>query len=270
MARARNLKPGFFTNDRLGELEPLARLLFQGLWCHADREGRLENRPKKLKAEILPYDDCDVPNLLLQLAAAEFIICYVVENNQYIQIINFSKHQNPHPREQASTIPAVESREKPRLEISRQEPAVEKPEPARPLPSSPIPLPSNPYPSSSTRQAAAPRAKRAVLDAGKLKIFEEWYAIYPLHKARLAAERAFLGALARASPAELLAGAARYRDECAGKEARYIAHPATWLNQGRWKDENGRLNGSASLYDISQRRRPTAPPAAEDIADVGS
>lgn len=116
----------------------------------------------------------------------------------------------------------------------------------------------------------APRKRVACLTAEQSKIFEEWYSVYPLHKARLAAERAFLGALARASPAELISGAARYRDECAGKEPRFIAHPATWLNQGRWKDEHGRLNGTASLHDISQRRRPTAPPAAEDIADVGS
>ena len=37
--RARNLKPGFFKNETLAEIEPLGRLLFQGLWCMADREG---------------------------------------------------------------------------------------------------------------------------------------------------------------------------------------------------------------------------------------
>ena len=106
----------------------------------------------------------------------------------------------------------------------------------------------------------APRKRVACLNADQSKIFEEWYGIYPLHKARLAAEKAFLGALARASPAELLAGAARYRDECAGKERRYIAHPATWLNAGRWKDENAGLNGT--VYGLPERRRPTAPPSA--------
>ena len=54
MARARNLKPSFFTNDILAEVPALGRLLFQGLWCVADREGRLADRPRKLKAEILP------------------------------------------------------------------------------------------------------------------------------------------------------------------------------------------------------------------------
>jgi len=73
MARARNIKPGFFMDDVLAEIEPLGRILFAGLWCIADREGRLEDRPKRIKAEVLPYDECDMDNLLehseeLQLA----------------------------------------------------------------------------------------------------------------------------------------------------------------------------------------------------------
>ena len=106
MARARNIKPGFFTNDLLGECQPLARLLFQGLWCHADREGRLEDRPKKFKAEILPYDDCDAEILLQELASSGFIVRYQFGGKRYLQVVNFCKHQNPHVKEQESTIPA--------------------------------------------------------------------------------------------------------------------------------------------------------------------
>lgn len=60
MARARNIKPSFFTNDVLVELDPVYRLLFIGLWLLADREGRLENRPKKIKMELFPADNIDV------------------------------------------------------------------------------------------------------------------------------------------------------------------------------------------------------------------
>ena len=106
MARARNIKPGFFLNDELAECDPLARLLFAGLWCIADREGRLEDRPKRIKAEILPYDNCDVDKLLDQLAKHGFILRYEIDGSQYIQIIKFSKHQNPHKNEKDSEIPA--------------------------------------------------------------------------------------------------------------------------------------------------------------------
>jgi len=107
MPRSRNIKPGFFKNEYLGVLDPLARLLFEGLWCLADREGRLEDRPLKIKAEILPYDNCDVDQLLNDLAApkGELIERYEVDGEKYIQVINFKTHQNPHVKEAKSTIP---------------------------------------------------------------------------------------------------------------------------------------------------------------------
>ena len=104
--RARNIKPGFFKNDTLAELEFAGRLLFIGLWGLADRAGRLEDRPKKVKAEIFPYDDVDVGSFLGELAKRNFIIRYEAEGARYIQIVNFDKHQNPHPRETPSNIPA--------------------------------------------------------------------------------------------------------------------------------------------------------------------
>ena len=106
MARARNIKPGFFTNDELAEVDPLGRLIFIGLWTIADREGRLEDRPKKIKAEILPYDDCNVDEMLNQLVNNGFILRYKVSGIGYIQIIKFKQHQNPHMKEQPSNIPA--------------------------------------------------------------------------------------------------------------------------------------------------------------------
>ncbi len=106
MARARNIKPGFFTNDELSEIAPLGRLLFIALWTIADRAGRIEDRPKRIKAEALPYDDCDVDSLLSQLAARGFILRYTSSGQRFIQILKFTKHQNPHVREPQSSIPA--------------------------------------------------------------------------------------------------------------------------------------------------------------------
>jgi hypothetical protein len=106
MARTRNLKPGYFLNERLAELHPLTRILFAGLWCHADREGRLEDRPKKIKAEVLPYDDHDINEALNSLQTAGFILRYRNCERSYIQVLAFLKHQNPHVREPACTIPA--------------------------------------------------------------------------------------------------------------------------------------------------------------------
>lgn len=109
MARSRNIKPSFFTNDLLAECLPLARILFAGLWTLADREGRLSDRPKKIKAEILPYDECNCCELLNSLQDRGFITRYKIENIDYIQIVNFNKHQNPHIKENASSIPAPDN-----------------------------------------------------------------------------------------------------------------------------------------------------------------
>ncbi len=105
-ARSRNIKPGFFLNDELAELEPLGRILFAGLWTIADREGRLEDRPLRIKASVLPYDECNVNKLLNELAAKGFITRYEVGGKEYIAIVKWKRHQNPHKNEQPSTIPA--------------------------------------------------------------------------------------------------------------------------------------------------------------------
>lgn len=106
MARARNIKPSFFTNDELAEVHPLGRLLFIALWTMADREGRLEDRPRRIKAEALPYDDADADALLNDLQQHGFILRYEVGGARYIQVLAFTKHQNPHIKEAESTIPA--------------------------------------------------------------------------------------------------------------------------------------------------------------------
>jgi hypothetical protein len=104
--RARNIKPGFFTNDQVLECEPLARLLFAGLWGMADRKGRLEDRPKKIRIQVLPCDNCDLDALLEQLRQRGLIHRYEVNSQHYIQVINFEKHQHPHHKEPDSLIPA--------------------------------------------------------------------------------------------------------------------------------------------------------------------
>jgi len=105
MARARNIKPGFFRNADLVELSMTARLLFIGLWTMADRSGRLEDRPKQIKMELFPADDVDCGACLQELSSIGVIDRYESVGVRVIQVVNFSKHQNPHKDEKASTLP---------------------------------------------------------------------------------------------------------------------------------------------------------------------
>jgi hypothetical protein len=111
VARARNLKPGFFRNADLVELPFEARLMFAGLWTIADREGRMEDRPKQIKMEIFPADTIECDALLNMLQSAGMIERYSVENKSYIQVVNFTKHQNPHHMEAPSEIPPMDGTE---------------------------------------------------------------------------------------------------------------------------------------------------------------
>lgn len=105
MARIRYLKHDFFLDEELAVLPFETRLTFQGLWILADRRGRLEDRPMKIKAMIFPYDTVKIEKCLEQLTIKPFIHRYEAEGRKYIQILNFEKHQKPHHTERESTIP---------------------------------------------------------------------------------------------------------------------------------------------------------------------
>ena len=105
MARSRNIKPSFFMNEDIIELPYEARLLFIGLWTLADREGRLENRPKKIKMSLFPADDINVAEQLENISKFGFIELYNADGTDVIHIVNFVKHQNPHGLEKDSELP---------------------------------------------------------------------------------------------------------------------------------------------------------------------
>lgn len=106
MARIRTIKPDFFLSETVASVCPLARLLFQGLWLLADREGRLHDKPGKIKVQVLPWDKCDADALLLDLDRVGLIRRYEVDGERCIQITSFLEHQRPNTREPDSTIPA--------------------------------------------------------------------------------------------------------------------------------------------------------------------
>lgn len=110
MARSRNLKPGFFKNDQLAECGAIGMVTFAGLWCIADCNGNLEHRPRRIKAEVIPYFEDDIEEILLALAARGFIQLYGPTGDEYLHIVNFEKHQNPHKKEKdaGSDIPEPE------------------------------------------------------------------------------------------------------------------------------------------------------------------
>jgi hypothetical protein len=106
MGRIRTIKPDFFFDTELSGLSSDTKLAFIGLWCHADREGRLEDNPSKLRALIFPYKTkVDMDDILKQLSVKPFIFRYSINSKSYIQIVRWQEHQRCHHSELPSCIP---------------------------------------------------------------------------------------------------------------------------------------------------------------------
>jgi hypothetical protein len=106
--RARNIKPGIFSNEILGQADPIYTLLFEGLWCLADKAGRLEDRPLRIRAELFPYrEGLNVNGYLTELEQWGFIRRYEAGGAKLIQVLNFTKHQSPHHTERQSQLPSI-------------------------------------------------------------------------------------------------------------------------------------------------------------------
>lgn len=103
VARIRTIKPEFFTSEDIVSLSPLARLLYIALWCEADREGRLEWKPRTFKIRYLPADSCDIEALCKELTDSKLVVLYGDGLCAYVP--RFLRHQHINPRETASTLP---------------------------------------------------------------------------------------------------------------------------------------------------------------------
>lgn len=185
MARSRNIKPGFFTNDLLAEIDPLGRLLFAGLWTVADREGRLQDRPKKIKAEVLPFDNCDTDTLLEELHKHGFILRYSVDGVRYIQVIAWKKHQNPHIKEAGSTLPAPVNNHAGLVQAPEKEQP--KPEPAGLIPDSLNLIPDSLIPSTTSPEKPVrfdARAHLSQLGVDQV-VVDDWIALRSGKKAKV-------------------------------------------------------------------------------------
>lgn len=215
MPRIRTVKPEFFLNEQLACLGYADRLLFIGLWTQADKSGRLEDRPLRLKAQLFPYDDLSVDESLGRLVNAGLIIRYDGNSTRLIAIPTWEKHQRPHHTEAESVYPAPMS-----LIGDNGEDTV----------------------TLRTEGNGMERKgmERKGMDTHALRArFDRFWAAYPKQVGRAAALKVW----ERLRPDEALADVmiAKVREQTASWQwqregGQFIPHPRTWLNQGRWED----------------------------------
>lgn len=257
MARARNIKPAFFKNYELADAGPIAQILFAGLWCLADREGRLEDKPRLIKAELFPYYECDVNGELTELQRLGFVRRYVNAGVAVVEVLNFKKHQAPHNTEKASLLPEF-------IEGSESVPPVQPPPnpgnggltvnsplsndgktPDSLIPDSLIPDPLSPQPPEGVCERT---------DGDATGMFASFWKLYPRKTDKAKAQKAW----AKLDPDqplfdEIMGGLAK---QCASRgwlkdDGQFIPHPTTWLNGKRWQDE---IKPSSNVHHFPSSR----------------
>lgn len=259
--RARGIKPGFFKNEELMECAYEARLLYIGLWCLADRRGRMEYRPKRIKFELFPGDNVDVESMVQALCKHGFIRIYSVNGTTYLDIPTFEKNQSPHKNEKDSELPPYENRDIQPVNIDSRTSTIQAPEQHG----------TNTVPLALTADCCLLTPDTLTPDNGdqesprvRVASFDVFWKAYPCKKGRQDAQRWW----SRNRPDEetltaMLAGIrAQSRERNTLSSVRAFCpewpHGSTWLSGRRWEDatrsddeiiaehQRGRLNGTHS------------------------
>jgi hypothetical protein len=93
MARIRSIKPEFWTDSRVVQLCPLARLLFIGCWNFADDYGALEADAIQLKLKVLPAEPCSAEDLIDELLKARLLVEMTNGSEVFWAVRGWEKHQ---------------------------------------------------------------------------------------------------------------------------------------------------------------------------------
>ena len=235
MARSRNIKPGFYKNEDLADCSVWARFIFPGLWMMADKEGRLEDRPKRIKGELLPYDAQEVEPLLCELVARGFILRYKVDGACFIQITKFKVHQSPHYSEKDSVIKPPKLRE-PLPVKARAKPGAAVASSGGRNPLNPDSLIPDSLTSDSLKpEPLSPQPPMGALPPGFAAFWKTW----PAHAHKQAQGKclqAWQHAQAEPEAAAVLAHVAFLkRDAWRKNNGRFVPTPLHYLRQRRWE-----------------------------------
>lgn len=247
MARIRTIKPDFFRHFGLYEAEietglPL-RVAFAGLWTACDREGRFRWSPRELKLDCLPHDEVDFSRVLDALAKRGFIRCYEVDASKYGYIPSWKQHQVINNRETDSKLPNPDEGIDIDIQLTR-DPRVDDACPTRHEGKG-----REGKGNGKEGKGTVPTRERVLFEID----FDRFWNDYPMRKGKGAAQRAYAKAVTMATPDQILSGAEAYAASVRGKEARYIAHPATWLNGHRWLDEPDPLSRREATLMVLDR-----------------
>lgn len=252
MARIRSIKPDFWTDEKVVELDYVDRLLFIGLWNFADDQGYIDRSPKRIKMQVFPGDNVDVSRGLTRLTSLGLLAEYDSPEGVVLHVTNWERHQR------------VSNPAKPRFEPQNLTPHAQSSE-----------VLTNPREDSrvigkgregkgsiSCAPATADDATETTPDR-----FDEFWDTYDKKRGRKKAEQKYRLALKRPGVTAdlLIAAAGSYvaAQQAKGKHPEYTKDPATWLHGEHWEDEADAPTPDAGGWQTHW----TPPPCPPEIAD---
>lgn len=221
--RIRTIKPEFPQSESVGRVSRDARLLFILLWPLCDDEGRTRAASRLLASLLFPYDE-DAPKRIdgwiAELEREDMVRRYSTHGDTYLEVRNWAKHQRI-DRPSPSKIPPFD--ESSRALANPREPSCEDRDQGSGIKDQ----------GSKDQGSYDPSTRRQAVE----EQFAEFWTAYPRREGKQAARKAFeklpdhprIVTAAR----QYAAAVAQWRPE----ERKYVPHPATWLNQGRYDDD---------------------------------
>jgi hypothetical protein len=104
--RARTISPAFWTSDDVCDLPSDShRIMFEGLWAYADREGRMLDEPGRIGRRVRAWDPKGAPALIDELVRRGMARRYEADGKRCLWLPAFKKWQRVHPHEAQSYLP---------------------------------------------------------------------------------------------------------------------------------------------------------------------
>jgi len=223
MARIRTIKPEFFTDYKLYEIEketqlPI-RVAYAGLWTQCDREGRFEWIPEQLKIGVLPYDNIDFARVLDALVTRGLLVKYASKEGNFGCVKHFKNHQIVNNREKDSTIPEPP----PDNDVTRESRVEHAPLKGR------------------ERNNIKKTKQKKSDEVEYSEEFLEFYELYPRKEDKKPAAIKYQKIVSNdeATHEQIMAGAKKYVAyiRAKNKDDDFIKLPSTWLNKASWNNE---------------------------------
>ena len=260
MARIRSIKPEFWKSETIASLPFRDRLTFIGLWSYVDDNGVGADSFKLISAELFGLEDDprevrdNTRECLARLANAGLIVRYTLDGKRYIRITNWDEHQRiDRPNKPRYPLPASDGVEMldmahaAEMDLGTAPGAADSRNTRATLASvhrleqwsSGAGEQGNRGAEEETHSAPAEFVDEPPAPVASTRPpiarFDELWPIYPLHDGEAEARKAWINAIKRATPDEIIAGAVRYRD-WPRRDPNFTKKLANWLANDCWKD----------------------------------